>query len=87
MFQDIPNVVHTFLTPAPPVDIRYFVNLEDASADGKTTAYDIDISLDDVDYKEQIRDVLTRFAPPIESQAAKIDQEVSASSLSSPLCS
>lgn len=76
LFQDIPNVVHNFLTPAPPVDIRYFVNLEEASADGKTVAYDIDISLDNIDYKGQIRDVLTRIAPPLESKVAIIDQEV-----------
>jgi hypothetical protein len=76
MFQDIPTVIHRYLSGAPPVEIHHTINLEDPAADGNTVAYDIDISLDDIDYKSRIRDVLTRLVPPLQSRVVTLDQEV-----------
>lgn len=51
------------------------VNLEPGSP-SQTTAYDIDVDMDDVDLKARMRDVLTCLAPPVDNKVARLDQEV-----------
>lgn len=51
------------------------MNLEPGSL-GQTVAYDIDVDMDDVDFKARIRDVLTRLAPPVDNKVTRLDQEV-----------
>ena len=56
--------------------IYHTVNLEPNSP-GQTIAYDIDVDMDDVDFKARVRDVLTRLAPPVDNKVTRLDQEVS----------
>jgi len=76
VFQDVPNLIHRFLLPPDPVVIYHTVNLEPNSP-GQTMAYDVDVDMDDVDFKARVRDVLTRLAPPVDNKVTRLDQEIS----------
>ncbi|KAF8312533.1 SWI/SNF complex 60 kDa subunit [Clavulina sp. PMI_390] len=75
-FQDVPSVVHRFLHPSEPATILHTITVE-SGASSSTTAYDIEIDMDDREYKSRIRDVLDRLAPTTDTRVARLDHEIS----------
>ena len=57
------------------VIIYHDINLEPDSS-GKTAAYDIDIDIDDAEYKAKMRDILSVFAPDVHNQVLQLEEEV-----------